>query len=280
MKIMKNLLAVLLLSVVLWNGICVSAEETAVYDQADLLSLDEKEVLNDQIQRFCAEWDMNVLMVTTDDAEGQSAQTYADVFYDAHFPENSEEDGILYLIDMEHREIYISTSGLAIRYLTDERIENLLDDAYSYVSEGDYFGTFTSFLEGTEYYLQKGIPSQQYNYDIDTGKIDSYYPKYRITPMECLIALIAGLAAAGGTMLFIKAKYQLKFEDFHYDAYTDSEIQLTVKEDHLINTMVTHRRIPRDDDHPGGRGAGGHSGGSSVHHSSSGRSHGGGGRSF
>ncbi len=276
MKFVRKWMMLFLFCAVLCSSLGVSAKEITVYDQADLLSAEEEEALEKLTERYMADWQMNFLIVTTEDTEGKTAGDYADDFYDLHFPENTQEDGVLYLIDMEHREIYLSTSGIAIRYLTDQRIENLLDDAYGYVSEGDYFGTFESFLEGTVSYLKKGIPSDQYNYDTETGEIDPYKPKYQITPMECLIALIAGLAAAGGAMLFVKAKYQLKFEDFHYDAYTDSEVELTVREDHLINTMVTHRRIPRDDEHSGG----GHSSGSSVHHSSGGRSHGGGGRNF
>ncbi|MBR4138345.1 MAG: TPM domain-containing protein, partial [Lachnospiraceae bacterium] len=63
------------------------------------------------------------------------------------------------------------------------------------------------------------------------------------------------------------------FEDFHYDAYTDAIVYLSVETDHLMNKIVTHRRIPKDSGNSGG-------GGSSTHTSSSGRSHGGGGRSF
>lgn len=279
---MKKIKGYLLLAGILFcllGAVPVSAEESCVYDEAGLLTVEEKEDLADFAQRCEEKWNMNFLAVTTDDTEGKTAQTYADDFYDQHFPESTEEDGVLYLIDMEHREIYISTSGLAIRYLTDQRIAHILDDAYGYAAEEDYYGTFMSFLENTEYYLQQGIPSNQYNYDIETGEKDYAKPKYQITSMEFLIALAAGMAAAAGTILLVKAKYQLKFEDFHYDAYTDSEIRLAVKEDRLINTIVTHRRIPKNDSGSGGRSSGG-SGRSSVHHSSSGRSHGGGGRKF
>lgn len=255
-----------------------NAEEVrSVYDNADLLTEEEEQKLRTLIKEYSNAWDLNVLAVTTENADGKTTKEYADDFYDMHFPEDTQEDGVLYLIDMEHREIYISTSGIAIRYLTDQRIEHLLDAAYERVSEGDYYGTFVSFLENTGFYVQKGIPSDQYNYDVETGERDSYYPQYRITSTELLIALAAGFVSAAGAVLFVKAKYQLKFEDFHYDAYTDSEVQLSIKEDRLINTMVTHRRIPRNQEN--GRSGGG-SGRSSVHHSSSGRSHGGGGRKF
>ena len=92
-------------------------------------------------------------------------------------------------------------------------------------------------------------------------------------------AFAAALIPAAITVGAIKAKYQLKFEDFHYDAYTDSDVQLSVKSDRLVNKFVTHRRIPKNSGSSGGSSGGGGSR-SSVHTSSSGRSHGGGGRKF
>ena len=62
----------------------------------------------------------NVYAVTTDDAQGKSATAYADDFFDEHSTE--QEDGVALLIDMDNREITISTCGIAIRYLTDSRI--------------------------------------------------------------------------------------------------------------------------------------------------------------
>ena len=137
-----------------------------------------------------------------------------------------------------------------------------------------------AFFDETDYYLNQGILSDQYNYDTETGDRDYYYDSYEkpkiITFGEVIIALVAALAAAGGTIGFITAKYQLKFEDFHYDAYTDSDVKLSVKSDRLVNKFVTHRRIPRNNGSSGGGGGSR----SSTHRSSSGRSHGGGGRRF
>ena len=219
---------------------------------------------------------MNFLIVTTDDAEGKSSKEFADDFYDVKFPESSEEDGVVYLIDLDNMEIYMSTSGEAIRYLTDDRVEQILDEAYEYAADGDYYGSFVSFMEETEKYLSKGIPSDQYNYDVNTGEIDYYQEQMRLTFGEVLFALAAALIPAAVTIGVVKAKYQLKFEDFHYDAYTASNVNLSTNSDRLINTFVTHRRIPKNNGHSGGSGGGGSR--SSVHRSSSGRSHGGGGR--
>ena len=255
-------------------GFHVSAQSDDVYDQADLLSITEEEELQNQAEMMREFWEMNFVIVTTDDAEGKTSREYADDFYDALYP---EEDGILYLLDMDNGEIYLSTSGLAIRYLTDDRIDSILDTAFSYVSDGDYYGTFEAFMNESEYYLSQGIPENQYNYDVETGEIDAYEEPMEITLGEFLVALIAALIPAFLTMGVIKAKYQLKFEDFHYDPSANSEIAWSVKSDRLVNKIVTHRRIPKNTEGNGRSGGGSRS---SVHHSSGGGSHGGGGRKF
>ena len=61
------------------------------------------------------------------------------------------------LIDMDNREITISTCGIAIRYLTDSRIDNILDAAYAKISNGDYNGCMHSMLTGVETYYEKGF---------------------------------------------------------------------------------------------------------------------------
>ena len=86
-----------------------------------------------------------------------------------------QEDGVALLIDMDNREITISTCGIAIRYLTDSRIDNILDAAYAKISNGDYNGCMHSMLTGVETYYEKGISEGQYNYDSETGKISRYH---------------------------------------------------------------------------------------------------------
>ena len=281
MKRFKMMLLMLCLCGGLFHCMEASAETNYVYDQADLLTEEEERELQSYAQTMKDNWEMNFMVVTTDNAEGKTSMEYADDFYDTHFPDESEADGMLYLLDMDNREIYLSTSGLAIRYLTDDRVESVLDAAFEYVADGDYYGTFQAFFDASEKFLNKGIPKDQYNYDVETGEIDYYEESedlsspMRIDIYEFILSFFAGLLPAGITVLIVKASYRLKRrKDLEYDAYTDSEISLSVKSDRLINSFITQRRIV-DDDHDSGS-----SGRSSTHSSSSGRSHGGGGRSF
>lgn len=257
----------------------VQAAEAYVYDDAELLTAEEETALEEMAADYAKRWDMDFGVVTTDDTDGKSSCDYASDFYDAHFDRTEERGGVLYLIDMDNREIYLKTCGKAIRYLTDDRIDRILDEAYEEISDGEYYGTFEAFFEETQYYMSQGIPSGQYNYDTETGEIDRYREPRSITLWEGVLALIAAAAAALVTCSAIAGKYKLKFEDFHYDAYTDSEAFFDEKEDRLVNTFVTHRRIPRNDSSGSGSGSSGGSR-SSVHRSSSGTRYGGGGRKF
>ena len=92
-------------------------------DDADLLTDSEEQELNTELDEISEKQQCDVVVVTENSLDGKSAQDYADDFFDA-IAENG--DGVALLIDMPNREICISTGGIAIRYLTDARIEDIL----------------------------------------------------------------------------------------------------------------------------------------------------------
>ena len=245
-----------------------AAQEGNVYDYASLLTDSEMQSLNEDIEALEEESGWNVYAVTTNDAEGKSAVAYADDFFDSHSSE--QEDGVALLIDMDNREITISTGGEAIRYLTDSRIDSILDDAYTDISDGRYGACFETMLDGVTGYYHAGIPDGQYNYDTETGEI-SVHRELAIT--EILIALAVAIGAGALVYGIVVGKYRLKFNTDRYDFRNNGRVKLIVKEDNFINQTVTHRHIPKQTSSGGG-------GGSSTHRSSSGRSHGGGSRKF
>ena len=267
---------VFLLIITLGSVSVCAAEESAdgrnVYDDAGLLTQSEQKAVEEQILALKEASGWNIFAVTTSDTGGKSTMAFADDFFDEHSPE--QEDGVAVVIDMDNRQIYISTCGIAIRYLTDERIERILDDAYGEITDGEYKACLSVMLDGVERYYEDGIPSGQYNYDTETGKVSRYRS---ITLVEYLAALALGILCSVIVWLSVVGKYRLKSPTFHYDFRGNGHLDLRVREDRFINQTLTHRRIPKETS-----GGGGHSsaGRSSTHTSSSGRSHGGGGRSF
>lgn len=250
-----------------------AAQKGNVYDEADLLTDEEMDALDEKIGALMETTGWNIYAVTTDDAGGKSAAAYADDFFDSHSTE--QEDGVAALIDMDNREIYLSACGEAIRYLTDERLDYILDEAYGEITEGYYADCLGAMIDGAAEYYERGIPENQYNYDEETGEISVYHS---ITLWEALIAAVIAVGVFGVVFGGIVGKYRLKFGNYEYDFRQFSSMDLKDSSDMLVNTAVTHRKIPQNN----GDGGSSHSnsGRSTTHHSSSGRSHGGSGRKF
>ncbi len=260
------------------------ASETRVFDGAGLFSRSEIEELEAAIAETRDEAGFDAAVMTTDDAEGKSARMYAADRYDElGLGEGSDHSGVMYLIDMDNREIYLLTTGKAIRILTDDRIDAVLDAAYEEVSNGDYAASAETALENVVYYAKKGVVSGQYNYDEETGRISVYRS---VSVIEFLTALIISAVVAGGAAMAVKREYNMEVTPSQLANYNmayreSSDFRVANHADHLLGTFVTTMLIANA---VSNAGHGGHSGGSSgrstTFHGSSGRSHGGGGRKF
>ena len=240
---------------VLNSAVTANAAEQRVYDGAGLFTAEEVQKLENEIEKLRERITYDVVVVTTDNANGKDAMTYADDFYDYNgFGAGEDKSGVLLLIDMDNREIWISTSGEMIQILTDEKIDKILDKVYVGVSGQDYMNAAKQFLSQTEDYVNP-------------------LPKVLAT------GFLTGLIISGITCLIIVKRYKGKRNKEQYAYRREGRMHIVKQEDKFINSVVTHRRIPKDPP-PQSRSGGGSSGGSSTHRSSSGRTHGGGGRKF
>lgn len=260
------------------------AQEQRVFDDANLMGSSEKEKLEAAIQDFRDQHNMDLVVMTIDDAEGKSSQAFADDYYDYNgFGQGEDNSGALLLIDMDHRQATISTTGWMIDYLSDARIESILDDVVYYLKEQDYGNAAFSFVERSGAYVEEGYPQNAYRYDTETGEVTKpvIARQRKIAWYEWIIsALIAagiGAIACVSVAQSYKMKRARKAASSSYRS--NSVLRLADQQDHLIDTRVTSIHIPRSDHSDGGGGFSG-GGGSSTHSSSSGTSHGGGSRGF
>ena len=255
-----------------------ASTENRVYDAASLFSEEERLRFEEQIRSMRREMNMDVVLVTTADAEGKTAKDYAEGFYiERNFGTGKDYSGVLFLIDMDNREIFIVPVGKMNRFLTDQRWNAILDKAYEEISSGDFAACAQVYLTEVTRYYQEGIPGGQYNYDEQTGEISVYRS---ITQSEGLLAFFAALLAAGLSCLCITGRYAMKGGGSGRMAYQeDSCFGYSNQEDVLIYKTVTHVIIPKDNGNRTGGGGGSSSAGSTVH-TTSGRTMGGGGRKF
>lgn len=276
----------MLLAVPAWAGEGgQTSGDQRVFDHAGLFSESEIENFESDIAGYQKELKVDLIVVTTDDSRGKNTQDYADDFFDqGGFGRGADDNGVLFLIDMEQRQLTLSTSGSMVRILTDRRIETILDDVYESAGQGDYAGSVERFLQDVAAYQRQGIESGQYNFDTETGRISVHRS---IRWYEALLAMgvagLTGFAACSGVV----SQYRMKKEqdqaaNFKLAYRANCNFAFQDQTDHMVNKFVTTAIIPRSSNRPGGGGGGGGSsaGRSSTHTSSSGRTHGGGSRRF
>ena len=205
-------------------------------------------------------------------ADGKSAQTVCEDYFNEYTAGNN---GISCLVDMDNREIYIATAGMAQYYLNDDTVDYILDEAYEAVSEEDYAQClYLMVLRSSEAY-DDGIPDNATIYNVDTRETTVYR---KLTFWEFLTTFLLALIVGGTIYGVIKAKYHLKWGTYEYDFHKSGSIDLKTKEDRLVNQVVTHRKIPKETPPPASSGGGSNQ--TTVHNGSGGRSFGGGGRKF
>lgn len=265
-KIGSSLLFILMLIFVL-NPIIANGETLRVFDAANLFTGEEITAISEEASIISSSYDMDIIIVTTDDANGKSSREYADDYFDDNqFGVGSDSDGILFLIDMDNGEVYISTSGKGIRYLTDERIDNIIAGVLdSGLGDGDYYAGAMGFLSGTKKYLKTGIPSGQYSED------ESVEEENSLTFTEGIVGTITGLLASAGFFFGTKSKYKMKNPVKPLTFRDNSIVSFTSQDNKLMDTVITHIIIPKPSSD---------SGKSTTHTSSGGKTHGGGGAKF
>ena len=127
-----------------------------IYDYANLITKDEEEVLYNKVQEFINKYDMDMAIVTINSNPKSSSMAYADDFYDYNnFGKGTNKTGLLFLIDMQNRNMWISTTGDAINIYTDSRINTILDYTYDKISNEDYNGCAEQFIDKASYFANK-----------------------------------------------------------------------------------------------------------------------------
>lgn len=268
---MKRLLALIAALLLLP---CIALASSRVIDDAGLFSESEIAQMEELIASMREAYQMDVVVLTSEDAGYKDSQDFADLYYENHgYGIGDDDAGLLYLIDMRNRVPCISTTGTMADYITDSRLEELFDCSYDQLKAGQYGQSTLTLLRKLESFLRAGRQEGSFRYDRETGKRLSgvYNP---LTGGETLAALAAGLAVAFILYKSITARYSLKGGTYRYNLAANGSCRLTRNDETFLRQSVS---VVRHDTNPGG-GGGGHSGGggSAMHTSSSGTSHGGG----
>lgn len=238
-----------------------------VYDYAQVLTEKEESKLKSSIDSYINEYNMDMVLVTVKYHTKNTTKEYAEDFYDYNnFGIGNTKDGILFVIDFTfgYTDIYILTTGEAIRIYDDNRIDKMLDNIANKKDKG-YYHMFESFTSDASNYANLGVPSSNSNTKIDSNG-DLVYLETIHWPLIIIFSLLTPTIIV---LIFVFKNRMVKKSTTAAYYLKDGSVVINVKRDNFITTNTTSVRI---------NDSSSSSGGSSVSRGSSGRSHGGGGR--
>ena len=272
-------MTVVLIAFLLLGGLLlpVSAQEHSfVVDNAGLMIPEEITILEEKAEEIRNVYGIDSVILTIDTLNGDRAQDYADAYYDnAGFGEN----GVLFLLAMEEREWYISTSGTLIYALTDYGIQQVGEGVVPFFADALWYDGFHHFLDSLPVYLdafQNGVPIDGHaDYTGDYYHADQeevLYYEEEFTP-SFFFSLLCGIVISGVVVLIMRLSMNTKRAQQCAGEYmVEGSWKLTQRRDIFLYSNVTKTRKQEPPQNTGG--------GSSVHRSSSERRHGGGGGKF
>lgn len=239
-----------------------AAETDNVKDYLNYLSETEVQELQSRINEISNKCSLDTVIVITDNTDGKSSMQYADDFYDNNnYGLDAEKSGILMLVNMNAREVWISTKGAAITIFTDSTIKTMVNDITRYLSDKDYNGASSKFLEKVDYYTKADSAPTSY-----FSRVNSRVTSLSTYILSLIISIIVTLIVTQ------KSKWKVTANNGTYEA--GGSFNLTNNKDILVNENTTRTKIVKTSNETNSSNT------STTHESSSGSTHGGGGGSF
>ena len=270
-------------------------EGVRLFDTAGLLGTDEKDSIEKRLDDVAEKTGFDIAIVTATDISGyESTMEFSDdLFYYSNMGVGEDRDGTLLVMETyDSGSSHISTSGMAIRYITDSGIDYIYDSignggVWGAFQSGDIYNACMLYAKGVETLFDEGIGEDQHNID-ESGQTDYYYPENKhgrtrsLRIPEIIVSAIIGLLAGFAPVSSIKKSYAMKDTaaasgQINKAYVSTSGFAPTANVNAVfVDRIVTKTPIPPKPKNSSGSGHGG--GSSSTHTGSGGHSFGGGGR--
>lgn len=217
----------------------VDAKEK-IYDFADIFSDNEEKMLYSQVYGFTRKTDLDLAIVTISYNNKHNTPVYADDFYDYNsFGIGEDRSGLLLLIDMDTKRIYVSTTGKAISIYTDDRINKMLDNVFSYYSNNEYFKGTSIFINYVYSYAEVSPDDAGYVIS-DTGEVTKNRKGILIAGIFAIIVTVVSLLVmASKNKLARVANSSIVF-------LRKDTLKVKVVSDEFVGESVTKTKIDND----------------------------------
>ncbi len=274
----KKVISIIAAFIFLFVIVGYTSADTRVFDEAELYSDQEEAELELELVQAIENLQCDIVILTVQDADGLNTMEYAENFYTDNECgyESVGGTGVVFVIDMDNRQVWITTSGDAITYINDNRINLIIDEVYDDVVDGDYYEATKIFIGQMETYMRnddfysddKGSGNIDYvdTYDGETHEITFWGNATQYIIPEVIISIII----AGISVLVVANANKTKQTINNHTYSKNDEITIYNQTDQYTHTTSVRTKIPTNKS----------GGGSTTHRGGGGGSFGGGGRGF
>ena len=243
-------------------------------DQADLLSQEDEDALQQKLDAISEALQFDVVIVTAKHIGSRTPMEFADDYFDYNgFGYGETFDGVCLLISMAERDWWISTCGYGETALSDNYFMSFISpsDFTYYLKNGNYSRSFNFFADVVNDFVTEAKTNQPFS-------SKHRYQDWKNKVMGVCISLVLGLIVGAIVTSSIRSNYTSSiWEKTEAGAYMVGSVRFDGQYDKFIGSYVNRTRRVRessDSSSSSSHTSGGH------HTSSSGRSHGGGGGKF
>lgn len=231
-------------------------------DEAEVLTVEEEADILEKLDEISERQQFDVVIACVNSLGGESAQDYADDFYDYNgYGFGEEKDGTLLLVSMEEQEWYISTCGYGITAITDAGVSYLSNQFLPEMSDGGYKEAFEIFADTCDELVTQAKEGNPYDIGSEKSK--------GVSKIWIPGSLLLGFLLAGFPMSVMKKQMKnVRMQTAASGYVREGSQNITRQTDMFLYHTVNRTKKPEKE------------GGSYTHSSSSGRSHGGGGGRF
>ena len=164
-------------------GSRVYAAGSRLADNADLLSADERSSLNNLLDKYSQELNVDLVVITVDQLSGGDAATEGVALYRQAQMGFSNGDAAILLISMENRDWGIAGVGSGDKALNTEARDYLGNAIVKDLGNGNYYQAFSTFAENSKKIIA----------DAQNGK--KFKKPFRAGFSAAIAAAISGLAS-------------------------------------------------------------------------------------
>jgi len=143
------LLAILILALPVMAAEYAADSSRKIYDFAELLTADQETALAGEAGDFIQKHDMDLVVLTISNSSvntNNKLHDYSNDFYNAG-GFGKAEGGLMILINMQTRDVYITAHGKAANSFSQGELNNIRESVTPYLSNGRYYQAFSHFMD-------------------------------------------------------------------------------------------------------------------------------------